>query len=61
MDSKTEGRRGPKAAPRKVCLINMLETGYRDLSRWAEKDDSTKAEALHDMMARERARREAMK
>lgn len=58
MDPKTEGRRGPKAVPRKACLINMLETDYRDLSRWAEEDASTKAEVFRDMMARERGRRE---
>lgn len=58
MDSKADGRRGPKAVPRKACLINMLETDYRDLTRWAEEDASTKAEVFRDMMARERARRE---
>lgn len=58
MDSKADGRRGPKAVPRKACLINMLETDYRDLARWAEEDSSTKAEVFREMMARERDRRE---
>ena len=44
--------------PRKACLINMLETDYRDLARWAEEDSSTKAEVFREMMARERDRRE---
>lgn len=58
MDSKADGRRGPKAVPRKACLINMLETDYCDLARWAEEGSSTKAEVFREMMARERDRRE---
>ncbi|WP_251159390.1 hypothetical protein [Caniella muris] len=58
MENKPGGRRGPKGVPRKACLINMLETDYRDLTRWAEEGSSTKAEVFREMMARERERRE---